>query len=117
MAKKIVYLIPGLHFPSGMERVLTLKANYLNIYDLSGNAGEICRDWFNYGSFPYGPVALDPWCSDINAAETASGEQLRACRGGFWSSTVINGLTFACDYFPPGMSYYTLGFRPILPLK
>ena len=29
MAKKIVYLIPGLHFPSGMERVLTLKANYL----------------------------------------------------------------------------------------
>lgn len=101
----------------GTHPVATLKANYLNIYDLSGNAGEICRDWFNYGSFPYGPVALDPWCSDINAAETASGEQLRACRGGFWSSTVINGLTFARDYFPPGMSYYTLGFRPILPLK
>lgn len=29
MARKIVYLIPGLYAPSGMERVLTLKANYL----------------------------------------------------------------------------------------
>lgn len=27
--KKIAYCIPGLHSPSGMERVLTLKANYL----------------------------------------------------------------------------------------
>lgn len=29
MKKKIAYLIPGLHYPSGMERVLTSKANYL----------------------------------------------------------------------------------------
>ena len=29
MKKKIAYCIPGLHYPSGMERVLTLKANYL----------------------------------------------------------------------------------------
>lgn len=28
MKRKIVYCIPSLHFPSGMERVLTLKANY-----------------------------------------------------------------------------------------
>jgi len=28
MRRKIVYCIPSLHFPSGMERVLTLKANY-----------------------------------------------------------------------------------------
>ena len=26
---KIAYCIPGLHNPSGMERVVTLKANYL----------------------------------------------------------------------------------------
>lgn len=29
MKKKIAYCIPGLYYPSGMERVLTLKANYL----------------------------------------------------------------------------------------
>ena len=29
MIKKIAYCIPGLYYPSGMERVLTLKANYL----------------------------------------------------------------------------------------
>lgn len=29
MKKKIAYCIPGLHSPGGMERVLTLKANYL----------------------------------------------------------------------------------------
>lgn len=29
MRKKIVYCIPGLHYPGGMERSLTLKANYL----------------------------------------------------------------------------------------
>lgn len=101
----------------GMHPVARLKPNFLNIYDMSGNAGEICRDWFNYDSFPYGTIALDPWCSDINAAETVSGEQLRACRGGFWSSTILYGLTFVRDYFPPAMTYYTLGFRPILPLK
>ncbi len=28
MKRKVVYCIPSLHFPSGMERVLTLKANY-----------------------------------------------------------------------------------------
>lgn len=28
MKQKIVYCIPSLHYPSGMERVLTLKANY-----------------------------------------------------------------------------------------
>lgn len=28
MRRKIVYCIPSLHFPSGMERVLTIKANY-----------------------------------------------------------------------------------------
>mgnify|MGYP000869333959 FL=1 len=28
MKRKIVYCIPSLHFPSGMERVLTLKSNY-----------------------------------------------------------------------------------------
>lgn len=29
MKTKIAYCIPGLHYPSGMERVLALKANYL----------------------------------------------------------------------------------------
>ena len=29
MKTKIAYCIPGLYYPSGMERVLTLKANYL----------------------------------------------------------------------------------------
>lgn len=29
MKKKIAYCIPGLYYPSGMERVVTLKANYL----------------------------------------------------------------------------------------
>ena len=29
MKTKIVYCIPSLYYPSGMERVVTLKANYL----------------------------------------------------------------------------------------
>ena len=29
MKTKIAYCIPGLYYPSGMERALTLKANYL----------------------------------------------------------------------------------------
>lgn len=30
MATKIAYCIPSLYYPSGMERVLTLKVNYLS---------------------------------------------------------------------------------------
>jgi len=29
MRTKIAYCIPSLYYPSGMERVVTLKANYL----------------------------------------------------------------------------------------
>lgn len=101
----------------GTHPVAKLKPNHLGIYDMSGNVSETCRDWFNYASFPYGTNTLDPWCADQNAAELFQGEQCRSCRGGFWSGSILNGVTFVRDFVTPTYYSNSYGFRAFLPLK
>lgn len=100
----------------GTHPVGKLQPNYLGLYDMSGNVGEICADYFVYEKFPYGS-SLDPRCMDINAASTYDGEQLRSVRGGFWFGGALNGVTFMRDYVYLTYSSNMTGFRVILPLK
>lgn len=110
-------ITPAGSHTGGTHPVAQLRPNYLGIYDLSGNVSEICRDWYHLASFPYGGLRLDPWCSDMSAAESYYGEQCRACRGGLWSSYAAYGITFYRDCITTGYYSNALGFRPILPLK
>ena len=100
----------------GTHPVGRLQPNYLGLYDMSGNVGEICADYFVYDKFPYGG-SLDPRCMDINAATTYDGEQLRSVRGGFWFGGALNCITFMRDYVYLTYSSNMTGFRVILPLK
>ena len=101
----------------GTHPAAKLKSNYLGVYDMSGNVSEVCRDWFNYASFPYGTNPLDPWCADESAAELFQGEQCRSCRGGSWSGSVLYRATFVRDYVTPTYYSDSYGFRAFLPLK
>ncbi len=101
----------------GTHPVAVLKPNFLGLYDMSGNASEICRDWFCLNSFPYGNDRLDPWCSNESAADKFQGESCRSCRGGLWGSFTTVGLTYYRDFVTPVYYSYALGFRVILPLK
>lgn len=109
-------ITPAGSHTGGTHPVASLEPNFLGIYDLSGNVSEICRDWYHVASFPYGSNRLDPWCSDMSAAESYYGEQCRSCRGGLWSSYAVYGITFYRDYITTGYYSNALGFRPILPL-
>ena len=79
MAKKIVYLIPGLHFPSGMERVLTLKANYLADefgYDVTVILTEVKDKPFYY--------SLSPKVKTINFDFELRPDAVCRCIGGWF---------------------------------
>jgi formylglycine-generating enzyme required for sulfatase activity len=71
------------------------------IYDLGGNLGEWCHDWFNcdLGTDPLSnPVATEP---EVNH---------RVCRGGSWGDSDLRCTTRLA--IPPGYTGNLVGFRP-----
>jgi len=84
------------------------KPNGLGIYDMSGNAQELCLDWYDEGY--YGVSSKD------NPSGPASGKK-RVVRGGSFGSTNEKVKTTARYRDNPDISESSTGFRLLLPAK
>lgn len=80
--------------------VKTKAPNELGIYDMNGNVGEWCSDW--YGS--YSSVAQ----TDPAGPSTGS---YRVSRGGGWLGNASNCRVAYRNYNTPTNTYYDLGLR------
>ena len=78
----------------------SFNANPMGIYDMHGNVGEWCWDWFgNYSK----DSLMDP-------AGTASGD-FRVIRGGAWNNGGQSLRAAYRDYNSPAAKFNSLGFR------
>lgn len=100
----------------GTHPVGKLLPNYLGIYDLSGNVCEICSDYFNSDTYPYGS-ALNPRNTSQSSALSVDGAPAVCVRGGNWFSYPSYGITWTRDYVTKQLKYNFMGFRVMLPLK
>lgn len=78
--------------------------NGLGLYDMTGNAGEWCQDWWDSGYYAMSP-SLDP--------AGASSGTFRLLRGGFWSDDADFCRSTLRNYAPPFVRYYGFGFRVV----
>lgn len=78
----------------------TKSPNELGIYDMTGNVGEWCQDW--YGSYNSG--------SQTNPHGPSSGSY-RVFRGGGWSRDARNCRVAYRYYITPGYRFKNLGLR------
>ena len=63
-----------------------LKPNAWGLYDMHGNVGEMCLDWFSKGDyFSDGTEAVEPPGSDASR-EGGNGVNYRVVRGGNWNA-------------------------------
>ena len=98
----------GFHYRNGRHgqyrqttvSVGSFRPNEFNLYDMHGNVGEWCSDW--YGAYPMGSVT-DP-------AGPGSGSR-RVHRGGSWFSFGSNCRSADRDGDDPCLSSGTLGLR------
>ncbi|MCP4338816.1 MAG: formylglycine-generating enzyme family protein [Desulfobulbaceae bacterium] len=81
-----------------------MKANDFHLHDMLGNVFEWCNDW--YGDYSKKPVTDPP------GAENGSG---RVIRGGGWYSGARSVRSAFRSDGSPGIRYYNLGFRLVLP--
>ena len=82
----------------------TKGANELGLYDMSGNVGEWCWDW--YGDYSSGSQ------TDPDGPSTGS---LRVLRGGSWGHAARCVRVSGRRISGPGFSGYNGGFRLVLP--
>ena len=63
-----------------------LEPNRWGLYDMHGNVGEMCLDWFSTGSYySDGTEAVEP-PGAAASREAGDGVNYRVVRGGTWSS-------------------------------
>jgi serine/threonine protein kinase/formylglycine-generating enzyme required for sulfatase activity len=93
-----------------IQPVKTCEANIRNIYDLSGNAWEWCRDSFD----PEFPKSADAKKDNVlNLASSA----LRSVRGGGWNSPPEQLQLPVRTGINPLFAGSSLGFRVVIPMK
>ncbi|MCD4654492.1 formylglycine-generating enzyme family protein [bacterium] len=76
------------------------QSNNWNLYDMHGNVGEYCWDW--YKAYPPG--------SATNPKGPAAGAT-KIIRGGSWQVYAEQCRSASRYYISPGTSYYSFGFR------
>lgn len=83
------------------------EANAFGLYDMSGNVGDWCGDWWLL-DYPDEPVT-DPTGADSGVS--------RAYRGGYWGSNADSCRSASRSHSHPGGGGIWIGFRPALPLS
>lgn len=79
------------------------QANAWGLFDMHGNVGEWCRDW--YAAYP-ADTATDPSGAGVGSA--------RVYRGGTWESGARAGRSAKRSFLTPAFRRYILGFRVAL---
>lgn len=98
----------GEDYNTGSTHLVGKKlSNELGIYDMSGNVGEWCSDWFHSNYYANSP--------QTNPTGSASGS-LRVYRGGSWDSDGGSCRVSIRDGGGPDGRYINLGFRVALAL-
>ena len=84
--------------------VKTKRPNELGIYDMSGNIGEWCRDYYDENYYSKSP-------SD-NPQNTTVSDKGWVVRGGDWISSEVSAPVYGRDYSDSSNQY--IGFRVVL---
>ena len=87
---------------SKTHTVKTKAANELGIYDMSGNVGEWCSDWYNSSYYSSSPQ------NDPTGPTTGTN---RVLRGGSWCSSATYCRCAKRDKYTPSYRSYGFGFR------
>jgi len=101
------YNFRGNPLGDGIRPVGTRRPNVWGLYDMQGNADELCLDWIDLN------VAL----SDAKDPAGPTSGSLRVCRGGNWGSFASTSRTAARrGVDPAGTLSGSLGLRVVCPL-
>ena len=87
------------------HEVGTKLPNAFGLYDMSGNVGELCWNWFTDSYDTTTEGGSDP--------TGASAGSKRVCRGGFWSILDTYCIVWNRDKLDPYGRYSTDGFRVV----
>jgi formylglycine-generating enzyme required for sulfatase activity len=96
-----------------------LKPNAWGLYDMHGNVGEMCLDWFSKGVyFSDGTEAIEPPGSDASR-EGGDGVNYRVVRGGNWNAAASSARSSRKGFktFWAGGAAETLGVRLCCPVQ